>query len=132
MYGEEPGRADTVGVAVMTEAVSGRQPRIEVRGGNSSVVYFGAWRLHASQSGVPTPLPASPHSLTHDPNCSPSGVPGVPSGLGRRYFSVPAGLGGQVAVDETSVILLHPPLPLVGVSIVMERERQQNDSLVNG
>ena len=41
--------------------------------------------------------------------------------------------GGEpgIAVDET-VILLHPPLPLVGVSIVMERERQQNDSLVNG
>ena len=38
------------------------------------------------------------------------------------------------AVDET-VILLRPPLPLVGVSIVMERERQHNDSLssmVNG
>ena len=39
--------------------------------------------------------------------------------------------GLVAAVDET-VILLHPPLPLVGVSIVMERERQQNDSLVNG
>ena len=37
----------------------------------------------------------------------------------------------RIAVDET-VILLHPPLPLVGVSIVMERERQQNDSLVHG
>ena len=36
-----------------------------------------------------------------------------------------------LAPDET-VILLHPPLSLVGVSIVMERERQQNDSLVNG
>ena len=37
------------------------------------------------------------------------------------------------AVDETSIILLQPPLPLVGVSIVMERERQQNDrSLVIG
>ena len=44
------------------------------------------------------------------------------------------GLGGRpvpVTVDET-VILLHPPLPLAGVSIVMERERQQTDSLVNG
>ena len=30
-----------------------------------------------------------------------------------------------------TVILLHPPLPSVGVSIVMERERQQNDSLVS-
>ena len=32
----------------------------------------------------------------------------------------------QVAVGET-VILLHPPLPLAGVSIAMERERQQHD-----
>ena len=36
-----------------------------------------------------------------------------------------------LAVGET-VILLHPPLPLLGVSIGMERERQQNDSLANG
>ena len=35
------------------------------------------------------------------------------------------------AIDET-VILLHPPLHLVGVSIVMERGCQQNDSLVDG
>ena len=35
------------------------------------------------------------------------------------------------AVDET-VILLHHPLPLVGVSMVMERERQQNGRLENG
>ena len=34
----------------------------------------------------------------------------------------------KIAPDET-VILLHPPLHLVGVSIVIERERQQNDSL---
>ena len=31
----------------------------------------------------------------------------------------------NLAVDET-VILLHPPLHLAGVSIVIERERQQN------
>ena len=37
----------------------------------------------------------------------------------------------KVAVDET-VILLRPPLPLAGVSIGMERERQKNDSHVNG
>ena len=36
-----------------------------------------------------------------------------------------------LAVDET-VILLHPAQHLAGVSIVMERERQQNDSLVRG
>ena len=49
-------------------------------------------------------------------------------GSGLLIYWVPAGL----AVDETSVILVHPPLPLVGVSIVMERERPLNDSLVNG
>ena len=33
----------------------------------------------------------------------------------------------------STVTLLHlPPLPLVGASTVMERERHQNDSLVNG
>ena len=36
-----------------------------------------------------------------------------------------------LAVDKT-VILLHPPLPSVGVAIVMKRERQQNDSLADG
>ena len=38
----------------------------------------------------------------------------------------------HLAVSET-VIVLHPPLPLVGVSTGGERERQQNDrTLVNG
>ena len=37
----------------------------------------------------------------------------------------------RAAIDE-AVTLLQPPLPLVGVSIVMERWCQQNDSLVNG
>ena len=36
-----------------------------------------------------------------------------------------------LAVGET-VILLHPPLPLVGVSIGMERGCQQNDSPADG
>ena len=39
--------------------------------------------------------------------------------------------GSRLAVDET-VILLHPRLPSVGVSIVMERERQQIESPVSG
>ena len=34
----------------------------------------------------------------------------------------------RAAVGET-FILLHPPLPLLGVSTAMERERQQHDSL---
>ena len=36
-----------------------------------------------------------------------------------------------MAVGET-VILLHPPPPAVGITIAMERERQQNDSPANG
>ena len=52
--------------------------------------------------------------------------------LRRAYYSAISHVDDQVglAPDET-VILLHPPLPLVGVSIVMERERQQNDSHVD-
>ena len=37
----------------------------------------------------------------------------------------------HLAGGET-VILLHPPLPLVGVSIETMRECQQSDSLVDG
>ena len=37
----------------------------------------------------------------------------------------------DLAVGET-VILLHPALPVAGVSIGMEGERQQNDSLADG
>ena len=39
--------------------------------------------------------------------------------------------GRSLAVGET-VILLHPPLPLVGVSIGKNRGCQQNDSLADG
>ena len=38
----------------------------------------------------------------------------------------------QPAPSARLSLLLYPPLPLVGASIAMERERQQNDSLVNG
>ena len=39
--------------------------------------------------------------------------------------------GVGIAVGET-VILLHPSLPLAGVSLGLERECQQNDSLADG
>ena len=45
------------------------------------------------------------------------GIPGFPTGEGLH--------GVAIVVGETSVILLHPPLPLVGVPIAVERERQQ-------
>ena len=48
----------------------------------------------------------------------------------RRYGSETVG-GAGIAVGET-VILPHPPLPAVGVSIGMERGRQQNNSLADG
>ena len=48
-----------------------------------------------------------------------------------RSGGVGGGRGVCTAVDETA-ILLHPLLPLVGISIVMERERQQLDSLADG
>ena len=46
-------------------------------------------------------------------------------------LSVVGNVAAIAAVGETA-ILLHPPLPLVGVSIAMERERPQNDSLADG
>ena len=52
--------------------------------------------------------------------------------LGRLGVRVVAGQRVELAAGVT-VILLHPCLPVVGVSIVMERERQQNGrTLVNG
>ena len=59
----------------------------------------------------------------HEPAGGEPSRPGDPAPHDR-------GLAG-LAIGET-VILLHPPLPLVGVSIAMERDRQQNDSLANG
>ena len=52
-----------------------------------------------------------------------------PAIFGRKL--VDAALQTDLAIDET-VIPLHPPLPLAGVSIVMERGCQQNDCLVRG
>ena len=51
------------------------------------------------------------------------------TGLARR----PGARWSSLAVGMT-VILLHPPLPLVGISTWMERERerQPNDSRANG
>ena len=58
---------------------------------------------------------------------------GVPCGdahIAAEVLTRSEGLA-SLAVGET-VILLHPPLPLVGVSIWMQRECQQNDSFANG
>ena len=56
----------------------------------------------------------------------------TPNVVANACMSGPARRGGQsLAVGET-VILLNPPLPLVGVSIETMRECQQIDSLANG
>ena len=47
----------------------------------------------------------------------------------KRSSGTPA--AACLAVDET-VILLHPPLPPVGVSTVTQRERQLNGSPADG
>ena len=52
----------------------------------------------------------------------------------KRYSTILLRLtdfSAYLAVGEI-VILLHPPLPVLGVSMGMERERLQNDSLANG
>ena len=52
--------------------------------------------------------------------------PAEPGAVPDRVLALVAGLGACLAVGET-VILLHPVLPLVGVSIGMKRGCQQND-----
>ena len=49
----------------------------------------------------------------------------------RVFVDAGESLRAGLAPAETAT-LLHPPLPLVGVSIAVERERQRCDSLVNG
>ena len=52
----------------------------------------------------------------------------------KRYSTILLRLtdfSAYLAVGEI-VILLHPPLPVLGVSMGMERERLQNDSLTDG
>ena len=52
-------------------------------------------------------------------------LPGLPgSAAGPRVLEAVA---ATIAAGQSSAILLHPPLPLVGASIAMERGRQQND-----
>ena len=71
-----------------------------------------------------SPCCGGPHRLLarRTAECGMTSGPRVPQSASRT---------GSLAVGET-VILLHPPLPPVGVSIGMERGRQQNHSLVNG
>ena len=53
----------------------------------------------------------------------------------RRLYPVEISAARAGPLEPSARLLSfygHSPLPLVGVSIGMERERQQNDSLANG
>ena len=77
---------------------------------------------------LPPPKPEPPPNA--EPPASPKAEPPPPNTEPALALNVTGFTGGRfLAVDET-VILLH--LPSAGVSKVMERERQQNDRLVNG
>ena len=59
------------------------------------------------------------------------GETAIPQPIFEEYLKEVEPRFTQVAGGET-VILLHPPLPLVGVSTVMDRGCQQNDCLADG
>ena len=82
-------------------------------------------RSHTRRSrGCPAIGLAPPPSLA----LTPPGLPAQSGALSAAEFD----RCKVIAADET-VVLLHPPPPFVGVSIAMERERQQNDrTLVDG
>ena len=52
----------------------------------------------------------------------------VPAAINEKLANA---VQAVVAIGET-VVLLHLPLPLAGVSIGMQEGRQQNDSLTDG
>ena len=81
---------------------------------------------------LPPPLSsASTYSCQFRVTASQLRRPGPQEGFGENPI-VASHMGrASVAVGKTA-ILLHPPLPLVGVSIGMERRCQQNDSLADG
>ena len=95
------------------------------------------------------PIPTNPWDPTSWAGASSSGS-GVASAAGMAFTTLGSDTGGSIrfpaaacgvvgikarrcssAVGET-VILLHPPLHLEGVSLVIWRGRHQNDSLTDG
>ena len=70
---------------------------------------------------VPCPL------LKHRLSCADSSPPNWTTFRSTQSLSSPSGRAA-LAVGESVILLLHLPPPLVGVSIAMEIERQENDS----
>ena len=58
---------------------------------------------------------------------------GLPTGIAAVGRGSPAATARCLwPAARSSVILLHPPLPLAGASVEMERARQQNGGVANG
>ena len=62
----------------------------------------------------------------------PKAYPGQGHGMGLDGVPIDGPTEAGLAVGESSVILLHPPLHSAGVSIRMERGCRQTDSLADG
>ena len=96
-------------VAVEQPAASSRHTA--AAGGEGGLACHAAWR--ASQRTLSTgPAPARPPPRTTGGRRSGSRSASLAARAGRRRSPPP---GRRLAVGETSVILLHPPLLLVGV-----------------
>jgi hypothetical protein len=107
----------------------------DLPGGNISAMWaLARWQADALYQQFPvTPVFFAFGNHDFDPGVD-DDCPYLP-GCATHYAAVCGAFGRDLdeaapAVGET-IILLHS-LPLVGVSIAMERERQQNDSLANG
>ena len=94
------------------------------------VVHVGHFAEHSNRQPGRVPVGAAETVDVPRPETRSIGV--APLRLVRIHgAAVDAGTGPLIDVDvivDETVILLHHPLPLVGVSIVMERELRQNDT----
>ena len=113
-----PGRAD--GTAVCCEQAQAAAPEVDLRSSPESV------------GGYDSEAAADFSSETGEEELEGAGVGWPEDGLllGRVMRKLHT-LQAALAVGET-VILLDHPLPLVGVSIGLQKGRQQNDSLADG
>ena len=94
------------------------------------------WRLATLEKNAPKQRPTNRIRMLTGRECC--GARQVPVAVPFPAAPQPGRTGhfrglaaAALAVGE-AIILLHPPLLLVGASIAMERERQQNDSLADG
>ena len=122
-------QVDQHGRNVLSEAhAGGRAQHAEARASASA----------SSTASVSVPLAPCTTCLRCRPQglsasrCWPASSPGSSTSSSTTASGAAWPTPARAAVGESHVIPLHPPLPLVRVSIAMERERQQNGSLADG